>query len=85
MSKKCSKCGYKWDGRVPHPKNCPRCKARLDLTWSRICKHCRKVIKENQEHSVHGSHTDKLGRVYPHYYHWNCVRKIWRERKKTCR
>ena len=28
---KCDKCGYEWDGRVPHPKSCPRCKARLDL------------------------------------------------------
>ncbi len=23
------KCGYKWQPRVPHPKECPECHARL--------------------------------------------------------
>jgi len=27
---KCPKCGYEWDSKVPNPKECPRCKIRLD-------------------------------------------------------
>jgi len=28
---KCIKCEYKWETRVSNPKECPRCKSRLDL------------------------------------------------------
>lgn len=28
---KCRKCGYDWEPRVSEPKECPRCKARLDI------------------------------------------------------
>lgn len=27
---RCSRCGYEWNPRVPSPKECPRCKTRLD-------------------------------------------------------
>lgn len=27
---KCPKCGYEWESKVPNPKECPRCKGRLD-------------------------------------------------------
>lgn len=27
---KCPRCDYGWESKVPHPKECPRCKARLD-------------------------------------------------------
>lgn len=27
---KCPRCGYDWEPKVPSPKECPRCKARLD-------------------------------------------------------
>ncbi len=27
---KCPRCAYDWDPKVPNPKECPRCKARLD-------------------------------------------------------
>ncbi len=27
---KCSRCGYEWESKVPQPKECPRCKGRLD-------------------------------------------------------
>ena len=27
---KCSRCGYQWESKVPNPKECPRCKSRLD-------------------------------------------------------
>ena len=27
---KCWRCGYQWDSRKKQPKECPRCKARLD-------------------------------------------------------
>ncbi|MEM3421729.1 MAG: hypothetical protein QW315_05680 [Candidatus Hadarchaeum sp.] len=27
---KCSRCGYQWEPKVPNPKECPRCKTRLD-------------------------------------------------------
>ncbi|MDI6884592.1 MAG: hypothetical protein QMD00_05675 [Hadesarchaea archaeon] len=27
---KCPRCGYNWEPKVPNPKECPRCKARLD-------------------------------------------------------
>lgn len=27
---KCPKCGHEWRERVDEPKECPRCKARLD-------------------------------------------------------
>lgn len=26
----CWSCSYEWEPRVPKPKECPRCKARLD-------------------------------------------------------
>ena len=46
-----------------------------------ICYTCRKEIKENEEHSVHGCHTSvikKTGteRIYLHYHHWNCIRNL---------
>lgn len=25
----CPACGYRWNARVPHPKECPECKHRL--------------------------------------------------------
>jgi len=27
---KCNKCGYEWQNRKAKPKECPRCKTRLD-------------------------------------------------------
>lgn len=27
---KCKKCGYEWQSRLENPKECPRCKTRLD-------------------------------------------------------
>lgn len=27
---KCSRCGYEWESRIPNPKECPRCKQRLN-------------------------------------------------------
>ena len=27
---KCPRCGYEWESKVPSPKECPRCKVRLD-------------------------------------------------------
>lgn len=27
---KCPRCGYEWETKIPRPKECPRCKARLD-------------------------------------------------------
>lgn len=29
--KNCEKCGYEWFARVSEPKECPRCKTRLDV------------------------------------------------------
>ena len=29
---KCPRCGYEWESKVPNPKECPRCKVRLDYT-----------------------------------------------------
>lgn len=26
----CNKCKYSWENRVQHPKECPRCKSRID-------------------------------------------------------
>jgi predicted Zn-ribbon and HTH transcriptional regulator len=28
---KCKRCGYEWEARKEEPKECPRCKARLDV------------------------------------------------------
>lgn len=28
----CTKCTYEWESRVSNPKECPRCKSRLDKT-----------------------------------------------------
>ncbi|GAI37344.1 unnamed protein product, partial [marine sediment metagenome] len=28
--RKCPRCGYEWTPRVADPKECPRCKGRLD-------------------------------------------------------
>lgn len=30
LTMKCSRCGYQWESKVPNPKECPRCKSRLD-------------------------------------------------------
>ena len=30
MPMKCSRCGYEWESKIPQPKECPRCKGRLD-------------------------------------------------------
>ena len=30
MKCECPRCGYEWESKVPNPKECPRCKARLD-------------------------------------------------------
>jgi predicted Zn-ribbon and HTH transcriptional regulator len=27
---KCPKCGHEWIPRIKHPRECPRCKVRLD-------------------------------------------------------
>lgn len=27
---KCPRCGYEWESRIPNPKECPRCKQRMD-------------------------------------------------------
>lgn len=27
---RCPRCGYRWEPKVPKPKECPRCKCRLD-------------------------------------------------------
>jgi hypothetical protein len=32
MNMKCPKCGYEWESKIPNPKECPRCKGRLDYT-----------------------------------------------------
>jgi hypothetical protein len=32
MNMKCPKCGYEWEPKIPNPKECPRCKGRLDYT-----------------------------------------------------
>lgn len=29
---KCPRCGYGWESKIPNPKECPRCKGRLDYT-----------------------------------------------------
>jgi len=29
---KCPRCGYEWESKIPNPKECPRCKGRLDYT-----------------------------------------------------
>jgi len=29
---KCPRCGYEWESKIPDPKECPRCKGRLDYT-----------------------------------------------------
>jgi len=31
MEKICGRCGYEWESRKKNPKECPRCKARLDV------------------------------------------------------
>jgi len=31
MEKKCNSCGYKWNAIKKNPKECPRCKQRLDM------------------------------------------------------
>ncbi len=31
MALTCRRCGYTWEPRVPKPKECPECKARLRL------------------------------------------------------
>ena len=28
---RCNKCGYEWEARKDNPKECPRCKTRLDI------------------------------------------------------
>ena len=28
---RCPRCGYKWEAKIPKPKECPRCKGRLDF------------------------------------------------------
>ncbi len=38
--KKCSRCGYSWESRVPNPVECPNCKKRLGE------KTVRKTIKD---------------------------------------
>ena len=32
---KCWKCGYEWDSRIESPKECPRCKTRLDYVFAK--------------------------------------------------
>lgn len=33
---RCPRCGYEWKPRVPNPRECPRCKARLDYPSKRL-------------------------------------------------
>jgi predicted Zn-ribbon and HTH transcriptional regulator len=30
MKKSCYRCSYEWETRINNPKECPRCKSRLD-------------------------------------------------------
>lgn len=30
MKSKCPYCNYEWESRIDNPKECPRCKRRLD-------------------------------------------------------
>ena len=30
-NKKCPRCSYEWEARKENPKECPKCKKRLDL------------------------------------------------------
>tara|TARA_Y100000034_G_C6896803_1_gene413643 strand:+ start:1872 stop:1994 length:123 start_codon:yes stop_codon:yes gene_type:complete len=32
-NKKCHHCGYKWESRKDKPKECPRCKRRIDYPF----------------------------------------------------
>ncbi len=43
---RCPRCGYEWKPRVPSPKECPRCKARLDFQTSPLP---RALIKKEKE------------------------------------
>ena len=33
---RCPRCGYEWKPRVPNPRECPRCKVRLDYPPKRL-------------------------------------------------
>jgi Zn finger protein HypA/HybF involved in hydrogenase expression len=33
MRIKCKKCKYKWNSRINKPKECPRCKTRMDTIY----------------------------------------------------
>ena len=49
MSKmKCSNCEYDWENRKEKPKECPRCKHRLDYPRSKNLK-TSKPLKLNKE------------------------------------
>jgi len=46
---KCPRCGYEWESKIPQPKECPRCKGRLDYVsvgTSRIRTEKKEVRKE---------------------------------------
>ena len=46
---KCPRCGYEWESKIPQPKECPRCKGRLDygsVGASRVRTEKKEVQKE---------------------------------------
>ncbi len=46
---KCPRCGYEWESKIPKPKECPRCKGRLDYQYAgapRIKMEKKEVRKE---------------------------------------
>jgi len=46
---KCPRCGYEWESKIPQPKECPRCKGRLDYVSvgaSRVRTEKKEVRKE---------------------------------------
>jgi len=46
---RCPRCGYEWRPKVPNPKECPRCKVRLDYQPSTLPQGAPQKIKEVRE------------------------------------
>ncbi|MEM2866595.1 MAG: hypothetical protein QW098_05605 [Candidatus Hadarchaeales archaeon] len=46
---RCPRCGYEWKPKVPNPKECPRCKVRLDYQPSTLPQGAPQKIKEVRE------------------------------------
>jgi len=36
MEKRCGRCEYEWESKKENPKECPRCKARLDINIKEV-------------------------------------------------